>query len=315
MTPFFNLLRDAWALCRERRVSLLIGAIIFGALLVIVQSLTVEFASFQTRRAILNLQVGADIVQEIEEGDDAMAPERMVDALRSAQQAMENMDPAAQEEYMRTVQGQLLQRNLPLALGFGIFTLIFLLWSGGYYLLLATTPERDILKLLQKSGRLLIPLFLLSLRIFLWSFAWLALLLINAVGMWIVRLPLGMLTKSAPVILLIPSFLALILSVLLMAPYAIAPLRLLEGHGVVQSMRESAQSVRGRQLHVGAMFCALLVLLWVVSLLTQTVAQILPLIGALLVGVVGQLELAFAACFLVVLAGSLQRTDSTSAQA
>jgi hypothetical protein len=216
---------------------------------------------------------------------------------------------------MRTVQGEILQRNLPLALGFGILTLVFLLWSGGYYLILATTPERDILKLLQRSGRNILPFFLLSLGVFFRSFAWLALLLINAVGMWIVRLPLGMLTKSAPVVLFIPSFLALILAVLLAAPYAFAPLRLLEGHGIAQSMHESVENTRGRQLLIGTMFCALLVMLWVVSFLAQTIASALPLIGALLVGVVGQLELAFTACFLVAVAASLRGSVSTGTQA
>jgi len=289
-----------------RRIKpILIGVVIFGALLVIARSLALEYVDHQARRAFLSVEVGGPQFEEVMDRVARLSPEDAVTELRDAQELFAGLSQQEREEYLGGLRAHLAKSNRTVALIFLVVTLLILILSSGYYLTLALSRTGDAFSCMRETLVRLVPLVGVYLWIIVRSFAWVPIAVVFLLPytilprMWLMvfRIPaVGQLVLFGVVVLVV------FLTVLLATPVAFSPVLLLtERRGILGSVRESMRRTVGKRLELAKTLFSVLLVLWLASFAAKFLFGFIPPLESLLMGIFGQLQLAFAAYFLVVL--------------
>jgi len=168
VSPLGVLLGNSWSFFRRAFMAILVGAVLFGLILGVTQSLIGQRAVRQTESALedigINMQQMQDIQQRIQAGDQA--------AIEEFFGAMPEFDTAEEAESMANSMASAYRNLLP-AIGVSMLIIwLISLIASAYFLLIALNENVTPQDALVRVPGLIIPLFLLSLWIFVRTFMW-----------------------------------------------------------------------------------------------------------------------------------------------
>lgn len=161
------LLGDSWSTFRRAIVPILIGALLFGLIVGIGQGFAGKRVLEQTGSALENLGVDTtdmqDLQRRIEAGDQA--------AMEEFANKLQNLGQTNPDALAKGMWG-MYSGILPVLGASMIILWIVSLIASAYFLLLALDEKLAFSVVLMRTPKLVIPLFLLSLWIFIRTFMW-----------------------------------------------------------------------------------------------------------------------------------------------
>ncbi|MDD3897218.1 MAG: hypothetical protein PHU04_05295 [Candidatus Peribacteraceae bacterium] len=275
VAPLGTLLGDSWSSFRRVFVTLLVGAVVFGLLLGVGQSLVGQRVAQQADSTLgglgIDMQQMQDLQQRMQAGDEA--------AFNEFAGAMQQFGGSEEQQEMLTGAIFSMYKKLLPMMGVSMLLMcVISLIASAYFLLIALNEKVTFQEALAGAPRLIIPLFLLSLWIFLRTFMW------------------------------IP-FIGIITVIILGPRFALSPVLLVRDHkGVLESAKLSYEKTKGFWGKILGNMIVVSIVLFIAQLLAGFVLSLLGMrIAGLLLPVAQMLMTAFITIFIVKLALTVEQ--------
>jgi len=294
MNAFLHLISKSWQISVSLWKPILVGALVFGTLLLIVLGTFERRSEGISSRMILGIGIDEARIDELQQrmaDRDESAFDEMLIELEQVATDVEKMEEAQREEFLFAEGRKIDKMIMKLAAFFLVLAFAIVITGGTYFLILATDKQQSISILMRTTFKKVLPLTGVGLWVFLRSYFWVVILAVILLERFTL-FPLS----SFPV----GDLLLLLLGILLAARFSFAGIILLsEQKSIRESVQESYIRTSGMWKRITTSLVLLLITLWVVVLLFGTFAQITGPLMSWVILMFKQIMIAFAAIFLV----------------
>jgi len=256
------------------KVPIVIGSLVFGALLFVVQGNMEQVIDRKAREAIMTMGIHEDTFKALNtrmaQGDET-AFEEMVTELERVTEALSVMSEGDQEAFFAKQTALLSLRLLPLGILLFLVSLLISFGAGAYYLILPILRLTDTVEAAKEARKFVFPMIGLGVWIFLRSFVW------------------------------VP-FIGLFTGFYYLPRFAFSGVILIrDKKGIRESAKASFDQTTGMWKTITSYLLGLLLCLWIASYAVSWLADFAGDFSLFVMDIFGQFEAAFIAVFLVLL--------------
>ena len=271
---FIELLKKSYKHCLKIRTSMIIGAVVFGAALFVLQEGTANVIDRQISEYMMTLGIDPgrfeDLNDRMEAGDEE-AFEEMLGEMQRFTEELGAMNPEQQTAYFADQGKHIMVKLLPLQLLLLATTILISIIASAYYLVVGTRKDDDPIDSFKGAFNYILPMIGLVIWVNLRSFVW------------------------------IP-FVGLFTGLYYMPRFAFSGVILVrDKKGILESANLSMEAAKGHWLRIVLYSIGLLIVMVLVSLIAALLADFVGPFALFLMNIIGQLELIFAVVFIVFL--------------